>query len=1504
METTLIDMTSSTGSKQQLDAEILSKIENAARAAARWDVVYRPVTRCTFPERVHAARAALMQLEVQLAQMPAVKPGAEPVEPQRAALIELRANPRVLRSAIQGLSGHRSDIPKLPRVVDHGRPDEPRVAVLAAAYLHAVDGDFSAATLSAFIRTMQTQERLTVGELWNLAGLVKFVLTETLVAEAKAALLASNAASASLLSVHFKSLRSIANLDLVYLIEPLIAFDAVLKQDPAAAYETMDFESRAFYRKRVAFVARHSDRSEFEVAESVLQLARKGSEESAADPRVQLRRRHVGYYLFEAGFSQLADLVGFHPPLSFRMRSFVREHGDDFYVIGIQLLTVLFIAAIIFPVLPHFSGILATLVALIFLFPPVMQDAVELVNFAITSFFEPDLLPKLDFGTGIPATCTTLVAVPTLLLNEKQVRGLVMDMEVRYLANRDPHLHFALLTDLADSVSRPLENDSHPLVELASRLIDELNARYAAKKCGSFILLHRHRIFNTRQGVWMGWERKRGKLLDLNKLLRGEFDAFPLKAGGVDALRQVRYVLTLDSDTQLPRGAAAKLAGAIAHPLNQAIIDPNSRIVISGYGILQPRIGITVESASRSRLAAIYSGPTGFDIYSRAISDAYQDLFGEGIFTGKGIYEVAAVHTVLDRRFPRNALLSHDLIEGAYSRAGLVSDIELIDDYPSHFRAYSSRKHRWVRGDWQILQWLFTRVPDESGKWVRNPVSGISRWKIFDNLRRSLVDPFLVFLLVAGWLGLPGGPIYWTAISLVLMIFPGIVQLGFGLGRAFANRQPGGVSDAFFALWRSELMALLQLTFLFHQLLLSLDAIVRSLIRRFITGERLLEWETAAQAELQSSNRALIDQYLALIGLAAAGIAAMVWFLAHDRRAIYCAVPFLLLWSMSKFVAAWLNRPVHEKRHLDPAEKEFLLRHAIRIWRYFYDFSSKQHNYLIPDNVEEDGLREAARVSPTNIGLLLNARQAACELGFITIREFAELTGRTLASISALDKYRGHLYNWYDTETLKALNAAPFVSSVDSGNFVASLYTLSSGTRELTKKPVLPRHLFTGLRAYFAALNSVNGGHASAVPANLPSASAPFSEWISWLPNASEASFPLAPSSHYSSDEEFFKAEIKLRAKAILALVHDYLPWMLPEYASLRTLPYLHFDKIHDALNIQQALSCAGDLDIHLATACSNSSGTPSMLQLCQQLREALAVAIRNLRTLANNLREIAQFSEQLAEETEFNFLVDPGRQILSIGYDVKAEQLHDACYDMIASEARIATFLAIARGDISQQSWFKLSREHAHAFGRFLLLSWTGTMFEYLMPALWMRSYPGTMLSRSQSAAVHVQRDFARTLSLPWGISESGAAGQDDQGHYQYKAYGVPDVALWFEAEAGPVISPYSTFLALVVDAKNALGNLRGMESAKWVGPYGFYEAADYTASRRSPVLVREWMAHHQGMSLLAILNLLHENIAQEWFHANPIVQANESLLHELSPAKAVLKARQKEFAPLHSAK
>lgn len=1476
------------------------RLQNAARNAATWRVMYRPKTASRFGNRIQAASRKLAQLEAAMSRSKASSPShnAMPAE-IRTAWLQLQTNRRVLRGALSAVPANSKLIQRLPRAVYASSQDEPHVAALARTYLEATEGVFSPATLRYFVQSLQQHEPLALDELWSLSSFLQFALLESILRDAAALMRSQTAEHVPDFSARLESLLEINRTDWTLLIEPLIAFDEWLRQDPAGAFELMDFESRQQYRRKVASISRYSDCDEDEVAQAALDLARRGSDGTFSDARMQRRRNHIGYYLIEQGFPRLASLVGYHPPLSHRVLQFIRSYNEDFYIGGVLVLSILFIALILFPPLPEFGLIVPFILACLLLIPPAMQIAVEIANQAITAFYEPQALPKLDFSEVIPEECTTMVVIPSLLLSEKQVHELAQNLEVRYLANRNANLHFALLTDLADSKTKPREHDNDSLVDLAVQLINELNAKYGSQGKGSFLLLHRHRIFNHRQGVWMSWERKRGKMLDLNKLLMGEFDAFPIKAGPVELLKGIRFVLTLDSDTQLPHGSAARLIGAIAHPLNQAVIDPKLRIVTMGYGILQPRVGIAVRSTVRSRLAALFSGQSGIDLYTHATSDAYQDFFGEGIFAGKGIYEVSTFHAVLDHRFPRNALLSHDLIEGAYARVGLTSDIEVIDDYPSHYSAYTRRQHRWVRGDWQIAQWMFSIVPDEAARLGPNPITALSRWKIFDNLRRSLVDPALAMLLVAGWLGLPGGALYWTLATLFLLFFPVLIPFAHSMLNATRSRSKGQAADAVVGLARSTMLIFLRLVFLLHQTMLVIDAVFRSLFRRFVTGQRLLEWETAAQAEQESAPRAPTDKYLAAITLVAIALGAVIFLISSSPRALIYAAPILTLWALSSFFSKWLDSSPFERYTLRRTDVEYLRKHALQTWRYFSEFGADRHNHLIPDNVQEERWAEAPRVSPTNIGMLLNARQAACELGFLTIPDFVDLTRKTLGTIARLEKFRGHLYNWYDTHTLEALGNPPFLSSVDSGNFVASLYTLRGGVRELRRQPLIGRQLISGLGAHWDLICHDKKLPSAVRKLSVPSRTAPLETWLDWLPSA-ESALANVSNSESGSGLATWVDHTRVNFASLREMIPRYMPWTLSKFHPIQSELGIKKSDIADPPTIEQAIHLTQTLLHSIAAQLSRPSEDQSHRGLVGELQSLLVAAQENLRQLSSSLVAIEQEAESLASSTEFGFLVNRHRQVLSIGYNTVENRSEQASYDLFASEARIATFLAVARGDLRMQSWFKLEREHTYAFGTFVLASWTGTMFEYLMPSLWLRSYRGTLSWRTQSGAVQVQRAFAETLRLPWGISESGKAQRNDSGDYSYHAFGIPQIAINPEATAGPVISPYSTFLAVGIDPPEALRNLRRMEAAGWVGAYGFYEAADFTQSHRSPEMVRQWMAHHQGMSLLAITNLLRDDIFPRWFHSNPLIQAVEILLHESPISIAALKAQRREFASI----
>jgi hypothetical protein len=1294
----------------------------------------------------------------------------------------------------------------------------PQVIHLAGSYLKAVDGIWSPRSLSIYVGQIQRHHPLRLREIELLPDALKIAQLEFILQRADAAFSAGELPpiEQSPFSASIHSLRRMNQIEWRDTLEPLVAFDPVLRLDPGGVFARMEEETRAAYRLRIAELARNADTNEVQTAQVALELAQAAERLEYANPRMAKRKSHIGYYLFADGVRELKLRIGFRPTPMERLRELISSYNEEFYILGTFILALLLITAMILPLIPHheFWPVMA---ALLMALLPATQGAVDLVNGLVTTLMKTEALPKLDLSKGIPQEFSTLVVVPTLLLNERQVQDLLDELEARYLSNQDPNLHFALLTDLPDTAARPSQIDEGPLVDLATRSIDALNRKYADRKMGSFLLLHRHRAFNARQGVWMGWERKRGKLLDLNRLLEGEHDSFPRKAGPLGVLEHIRYVITLDSDTQLPHGTAARMIGTMAHPLNRAIIHPKLRIVTAGYGILQPRVGVSVSSASRSRLAALYSGETGFDVYARAVSDAYQDLFGEGIFTGKGIYDVSAFHEVLNHRFPKNALLSHDLIEGAYARAGLVSDIEVIDDYPSHYSAHMKRKHRWVRGDWQILRWLFNVVPDEYGRLVLNPISTISRWKILDNLRRSLIEPIAFLLFLFGWFFLPGGALYWTVTVLLLILLPGLVQLGFNLVRALLKRSFAGLRDAFVTFISSLSITLLNLIFLPHHMLLSLDAIVRSLVRLFLSGNNLLDWETAAQSETNSGKGSL-DTYLKLSPVISLTIAMGLALARPDS--LFAASPVLVLWALAPAVSSWLNSPPRAiEGPLNTADREFLEQQALLIWRYFAEFGGPENHWLIPDNVEEKGMHQVRKLSPTNLGMLINARQAACEFGFITPVQFVEATLGTFKTYEQLEKQRGHIYNWYDIETLQPISPR-IVSAVDSGNLAASFYSLSSGTLELLKQP-------------FIAQKKI-GGESSNVT----------KEWVNEERRRCR-----------ENNAQFFEL---------------YTPWLSSRFDGL----FGERGAVgpREPLSLAKAVPYISELEQKLSLIQGEQG-------IAQELLALLPAAKERLKKLCEDLTLIVEKANQYADAMQYGFLLVKTRKLLSIGYDGVTGELYGACYDLLASEARMAFFLAVAKGDIDQESWFRLDRSHILVKGRACLLSWTGTMFEYMMPALWMHTYPNTLITRTLESVVRIQRDHVK--NMPWGISESGFAKTDDSGRYGYQAWGVPQVALKYGAEDGPVISPYSTFLALPLLRDESVSNLRRMEGMGWLGDYGFYEAADYTEGRE-PKMVRSWMAHHQGMSLLALTNLLRDQAFQRWFHATPIVRATELLLHE----------------------
>ena len=926
-------------------------------------------------------------------------------------------NGGLIRAALQETAKQLSAAARLPQVRNRNAEIVPRAYAAVEGFLNAVQGQFEKNRFIAFLHGFQRDLPLQLPELWTLQTFTQLVLlqgigalaprlhsVEELDSEAPAAadassIVASSGISAATLPQLIVSLRELTDLQWEKLFEDVSETDKLLRQDPLDMYSRMDFESRAAYRNAVAELSAHSEWTEQQIVEKALILAR--GPHQAATQRGKDRRSHVGYYVVDDGKKVLRQAIGYQPSILTRIRDAVLRGPDFFYLVGIEIsaFAVLTLVTLISHVrLPGFA------VLALFLLPA-MDCGVSVINLLVTLLLPPKKPLKLDFAKGIPEDSATMVVIPTLLISEEQAREAAQALEIRYLANRDANLHFALLTDPPDSTQE--FDDKDALAGFCSQLIEDLNRQYASGGKGTFFHFHRNRLFNEAEGIWMGWERKRGKLVEFNNLLLGRSDSFPVKVGDLSVLPKIKYVITLDADTQLPRDAARKLVGAIAHPLNVPVVDPVSHVVVEGHAILQPRVDISASSARSSRLAAILSGDTGFDIYTRAISDVYQDLFGEGIFTGKGIYEVETFQSVLDYRFPSNRVLSHDLIEGSYARAGLVSDVEVIDDYPSQVSAYSRRKHRWIRGDWQIAAWLCpaSAIISAIASAIRSTPFRAGKFSI-TFAAASPISPSSPCFFAGGW-RCRTKAVYWTLAALAIVAFPTFFQFVPSLLRARRALFNGAFWRNF---WPDFLTAqahlLFRLTFLCHQSLVTMDAVLRSIGRMIITHKKLLEWETAAEAELNSSHQSVVELYLAWTPAFSLLIAVVV--AASHPSSLAVALPLLaLVGGLAGHRALVESTGIGANRGDEPRTNghapQFRPAHLALLPRVQH----RGRNWLIPDLVQQAPAVILHHVSTTNLGFLLNARQSAQDFGWLTLPEFVTDTERTLTNRRALEAGQG-----------------------------------------------------------------------------------------------------------------------------------------------------------------------------------------------------------------------------------------------------------------------------------------------------------------------------------------------------------------------------------------------------------------------------------------------------------------------------------------------------------------
>ena len=1406
----------------------------------------------------------------------------------RAEWVEcLLTNSRLLHSVTSGFNGALRNARTLAKVSVCGTKPLPRAYLAVRSYLSAVEDTFKQETFVIFISAIQEQVSFDMDELWVFKPLLQLRLMQRLLQIGSELGHSSDrdhlqALSGELVTI-LESLRALDHANWDRIFAKLSVVDQILRTD--AVYTQMEPASRDSYRRAVAEMARRSPMSETEIAQQAIELTRQTRADSAD------YACHVGYFLIDDGRDALRKVIGYRSPVLAWIRERIVRHAPSAYLLAIEFAAFALTAALLLAC----GRSVSMAVILPLLLVPATGAAIDIINQLIALSFPPRVLPKLDLSKGIPDDRLTVVAVPTLLLNESQTRQMVEALEVRFLGNRDKNLHFALLTDSIDSRSGPADGD--PLIRLCSQSIERLNRKYAQESRGTFFHFHRHQVYCASEGIWMGWERKRGKLLDFNSFLRAEHDAFSVKIGDLSLLKNVRYVITLDSDTQLPRDAARKLIGTLAHPLNRAVFDPSGKKLQRGYAILQPKAGVDLQAARKSRLAAIFSADATFDVYTRAVSDVYQDLFGEGSFVGKGIYDIDAFHRLVDTWLPEGVLLSHDMIEGSFARAGLVSDIEIIEDYPSRYAVYCRRKHRWARGDWQTAPWIFPRIADRFGREMPNALQIISRWKIVDNLRRALYEPVLLALLLAGWMFLPRGPVFWTGAALVVVLLPSFLQLLSGLSKINRYSVPYLKSVALgFAIEQARMALFFAL--LLHQSVIMLDAAVRTIFRLLVSRRNLLEWETAAQAEMNAGPRSLVDRYLDWIPLAALAIGAMIGLV--KPHALPIASPLLICWFLTGHIAQWLDqRPSPSESKIASRDREFLRDTALRTWRFFDEFSGPRNHWLISDRLQEIPALLVERVSPTNLGLLLNSRLAAYDLGFISLPQVIRLTRATLSTASKLERFRGHFYNWYDARTLKA-EPPFFISSVDSGNLACSLLTTSQACMQMAGQPLFPPQVWLGIKDRLRLLRQIAGAHSAQLKAiiALEDSVLGFQEdperWIPELNNLEKSAGKLekamAITGQKSPELGYWSRDLHNQLRHLRELAGIFVPWLLAKNTVMESLD------VRPEVDIRQLTLDEGIKTLEGLVASSRES--LARTDIADQDRKKIGAMLGTLsarlewaRSLRAMMEELAETCEDLAHEMDFGFLYNRQRKLLSIGYNQGANRLESACYDLLASEARIAAFVAIAKGDIPQASWFYLGRGQTQCEKDRVLISWAGSLFEYLMPNLWMRTYPNTLLHASGRAAIKFHANMDILKDHPWGISEAAFHDRDPNRLFQYEGFGAPGLALRRYTMERWVVSPYSTFLGLGIETQAALKNLYRMKDRNWFGQYGFYESAEIkpngqpgaTADR----ITRCWMAHHQGMILLAISNLLTPSTMHQRFHAVPMVAATERLLHEKMPAE-----------------
>ncbi len=1284
------------------------------------------------------------------------------------------------------------------------------------------------------------------------------------------------------------SLRFLGTMDWRIFVEEHSIVEQILRMDIGGVYAAMDFATRDSYRHVVEKIARYSDLSEQEVANISIRLAKT----AASKKGDQDRTAHVGYFLVGKGLRQLSHGINLRLPIADSIQKQVRNYPLTVYAGAVFLVTSL--VAALFTWRAYDLGIQPWLVITIGLLSLLSAShfAVNMVNWISSLFIRPKLLPRMDYTEGVAAESRTLVVIPAMLTSIQSIEELTEALEVYYLANMDEHLHFSLLTDFTDAATETREDDI-PLLHAAKQRIEDLNAKYPRESSDIFFLFHRPRKWNSHEKKWMGYERKRGKLTQLNALLRkGASDSFSLIVGKHDSFPLMKYVITIDSDTQLPRDAARTIISTMAHPLNKAEYNEKKQRVTEGYGILQPRVSLSLTGSSNSIFARMHGNDLGIDPYTRTTSDVYQDLFDEGSFIGKGIYDIDIFSKGLDNRFPENRILSHDLLEGCIIRSGLLSDVQLYEEYPSTYGADVKRRHRWIRGDWQIANWAMPFVTGMDNRLHKNPLSGLSRYKIMDNLRRSLVAPALISMLILGWTALHDAW-FWTIGITLLLLLPSLIIAARDLvhkPKEILLKQH--FQDSIESIINNFFQTIFTITCLPYEAFYSLDAVLITNWRILISKRNLLQWNPSERDKALDEER-ILSSYIQMGVAPLLALISFVFITFYSPIDHIVADPILFLWIVSPAISWLISRPLAIPiASLSAKQLQFLRKVSRKTFAWFENFVTEEDNWLPPDNYQEHPVeRVAHRTSPTNIGFALMANLAGIDFGYIHIGQFIERTANTFRTMQKMERYRGHFYNWYDTETLQPMHPH-YISSVDSGNLAGQIITLRQGIIEMGNQPVIWKQLLHGLQDTLLILTDEWKNSDATKPFQS------FLEQMISLEDFTPVKLKLLMEQlvrstemivrenpgNQQNDQYYWSKALLTQSHNLMDEMQHLMPWLwLPEAPEKLSI-YLPADGMPSLFQLdKQETTISRELDL-----LQQETLTPNESAWLAQYINAISASARLARQRLLTLDELAQLCEDFSDK-EFGFIYDKNQHLLSIGYNVDEHRKDPSSYDLLASEARLSTFVGIAQGKIPQESWFAMGRQLTNAGGDTVLLSWSGSMFEYLMPLLVMPTFDNTLLDRTYKTMVKRQISYGNQLDVPWGISESGYNLVDASMNLQYRAFGVPELGLKRGLSEDLVIAPYASMMALMVDPEKSCENLQKMAAEGAEGRFGFFEAIDFTPGRlprgQTSVTIRSFMAHHQGMGLLALDYLLMEKPMQKRFEREPRFQATLLLLQERIP-------------------